>query len=411
MFSLIITIISIALVAALALATLYYGGGAFNKGAAQANAAKVLLQGQQLLGAAELYKAENGDWPSTMGVLVTEKYLKSIPFALGPVSEALALGQAWAMPVARIPVFVLSDVEPGTCASVNVKTYGVEAILKTARTEYMSQCFGLTASTLKVVVGKANADLVQVATDPAATVSLGIVSGLAAPADLSSSDWLDLTAPTVDAPQGPVSVTITSSTTNYNLFTAQANPGTAKNYVVTVNPGVVVSALSTASPAFTTGALPAGSTVKIINNGLIQGKGGAGGSGYGPGAGYAGGPALQTTIALTLDNSSGYIFGGGGGGGGFMPSAAVGGSGGAGGGAGGSGDYSGSPGTSGISGGGGAAGYGYAGGAYGSEGPGGGTANPSVYGAGGAAGAAVVKGTNSVTWLGGNVAAQVKGAQ
>ena len=33
MFSLIITIISIALVAALALATLYYGGGAFNKGA------------------------------------------------------------------------------------------------------------------------------------------------------------------------------------------------------------------------------------------------------------------------------------------------------------------------------------------------------------------------------------------
>ena len=63
MFSLIVTITSIALVAALALATLYYGGSAVNKGAADATAAKILLQGQQLLGAAELYKADTGKWP------------------------------------------------------------------------------------------------------------------------------------------------------------------------------------------------------------------------------------------------------------------------------------------------------------------------------------------------------------
>jgi hypothetical protein len=46
MFLLIITIIAIALVVALALATLYYGGDAFNKGSAEANASKVINQGQ-----------------------------------------------------------------------------------------------------------------------------------------------------------------------------------------------------------------------------------------------------------------------------------------------------------------------------------------------------------------------------
>lgn len=44
MFSLIITIISIALVAALALATLYYGGDAFRDGHAAAQASKLKAQ-------------------------------------------------------------------------------------------------------------------------------------------------------------------------------------------------------------------------------------------------------------------------------------------------------------------------------------------------------------------------------
>ena len=58
MFSLIITIISIALVAALALATLYYGGNAFNKGSAEANASKIINEGQQVNGAVQLARAD-----------------------------------------------------------------------------------------------------------------------------------------------------------------------------------------------------------------------------------------------------------------------------------------------------------------------------------------------------------------
>jgi hypothetical protein len=59
MFSLIITIISIALVAALALATLYYGGDAFNQGRAGAEASKLINEGQQLNAAVQLSKATN----------------------------------------------------------------------------------------------------------------------------------------------------------------------------------------------------------------------------------------------------------------------------------------------------------------------------------------------------------------
>lgn len=58
MFSLIITIISIALVAALALATLYYGGAAFNKGSAGAQAARLINEGQQINGAIQVLKAD-----------------------------------------------------------------------------------------------------------------------------------------------------------------------------------------------------------------------------------------------------------------------------------------------------------------------------------------------------------------
>ncbi|KWT98295.1 MULTISPECIES: hypothetical protein [unclassified Variovorax] len=58
MFSLIITIISIALVAALALATIYYGGTAFNKGAAEAKASQFINEGQQLNGASQLAKTD-----------------------------------------------------------------------------------------------------------------------------------------------------------------------------------------------------------------------------------------------------------------------------------------------------------------------------------------------------------------
>lgn len=85
MFSLIITIISIALVAALALATLYYGGAAFNKGSAGAQAARLINEGQQINGAVQVLKADQaansvvGDTvPEDIAGLATN-YLSQVP--------------------------------------------------------------------------------------------------------------------------------------------------------------------------------------------------------------------------------------------------------------------------------------------------------------------------------------------
>ena len=83
MFSLIITIISIALVAALAVATIYYGGSAFTKGSAKAAASTVVAHAQQVTGANTLYANDNaGNFNnviSGVGSLVAGGYLASAP--------------------------------------------------------------------------------------------------------------------------------------------------------------------------------------------------------------------------------------------------------------------------------------------------------------------------------------------
>ena len=81
MFSLIITIISIALVSALALATIFYGGSAFKQGSTQAAAAQFINEAQQINGAAELYQVNTGNAPVSTADLVTANYLSKVPSA------------------------------------------------------------------------------------------------------------------------------------------------------------------------------------------------------------------------------------------------------------------------------------------------------------------------------------------
>lgn len=78
MFSLIITIISIALVAALALATIYYGGSAFTRGGDAAKASQLINEGQQLQGARTLAAAD-ANANSTITDLLTGNYLSQAP--------------------------------------------------------------------------------------------------------------------------------------------------------------------------------------------------------------------------------------------------------------------------------------------------------------------------------------------
>lgn len=189
MFSLIITIISIALVAALALATLYYGGSSFNKGDAQSRATQVVVQGQQLLAAADLFYADNQRWPASMDELVEKSYLKQVPSvtaAAGPALTATAHAAAttWTMPSPGRPTFMLAtSVREDTCKLVNLKVRGDNGILAKAYTSLGSQCYGGSTDALKVVVTKDSAGLSPVL--PASEVVTGAI-----PSPATVTAWL-----------------------------------------------------------------------------------------------------------------------------------------------------------------------------------------------------------------------------
>lgn len=88
MFSLIISIISIALVVALVAATMYYGGDTLNQGRTEADAATVVSAAQQIGGAIQMHVALRGAEPATLQELVDNGFLTSVPSALGNAFSA-----------------------------------------------------------------------------------------------------------------------------------------------------------------------------------------------------------------------------------------------------------------------------------------------------------------------------------
>lgn len=125
MFSLIIVIISIALVAALALATLYYGGDLVGDGQARAQATKVIQESNQITGALELYKADNGAYPNGTSeqieqTLLAGSYLKQIPSGEWNFETNFA---------------VRSDLSEESCQSINSKM-GINTIPLCSDTSY-----------------------------------------------------------------------------------------------------------------------------------------------------------------------------------------------------------------------------------------------------------------------------------
>lgn len=119
--------------------------------------------------------------------------------------------------------------------------------------------------------------------------------------------------------------TISSNTQNYNLKSAAIAAGWNQvqplQATITINNGVYVGSTGTGNPAFRTGStFPGGTILSLINNGIIIGAGGQGGTGMGAtggagSAGAAGGGALMAEQIISITNN-GTIAGGGGGGGG-----------------------------------------------------------------------------------------------
>lgn len=203
-----------------------------------------------------------------------------------------------------------------------------------------------------------------------------------------------------------LSVVISASQNNVNLFTLAGSPTSSGTYTFTINSGVIIGSTSTATAALVSGTFPTGSVVNLINNGAVYGKEGAGGTA----ASFintnatAGGPAMSISNNITITNGSGSIFGGGGGGGyGMADSSGRGSYGGAGQGSGNSGGPTAGEhyqnGDDGL--------YydGGTGGAWGTAGSDGVSG-----GVGGAAGKAIALNSKTVTWISGNDSTHVKGS-
>ncbi len=259
-----------------------------------------------------------------------------------------------------------------------------------------------------------------------AKLKLKVTSSAEAGGELSTSVTLGnySAAWSVATSEGGVEIFISSNTSSYNLRSDLEdnygwNGSSPINVEVTIMPGVVIGSSSTSSAAFSTGSFPSGSSITLINQGRIQGAGGKGGNGHSSTSlaypGDPGGAALYLSTAVSIDNSTGEIWGGGGGGAGsaYFMFGAAGGGGGAGfvPGPGGTGYKPGSSGTTEAGGVGGtitATLYGGRGGAPGEAGEYGlffGTPK----GTGGAAGAAIVSNNHDINWLGGGNSPRVKG--
>ena len=171
MFALIITIISIALVAALALATIYYGGTAFNRNSTEIKAAEIMLQQQQIRAALTLYKADHeGKAPQNLQTLISSNYLRQIPSysyvspdpSLLPAAHA-AEATPWIMPAEFTSTFVLAEnVSTPVCAEVNFKARAFRGIPNQLYTSQLPvQCYYSSDKQSNIIV----------ATDDIATIS------------------------------------------------------------------------------------------------------------------------------------------------------------------------------------------------------------------------------------------------
>ncbi|TLX16877.1 hypothetical protein [Rhizobium sp. MHM7A] len=110
MFQLIVAVISIALVAALALASIFYGGEAFTRGQLKAQVTTMINQAQQISGANTLYKNDKGGTDATdIQVDLVDGTVKYLTTDITPPQKITGASSAWGIDVAAGNVYVTID--------------------------------------------------------------------------------------------------------------------------------------------------------------------------------------------------------------------------------------------------------------------------------------------------------------
>lgn len=215
MVTLIIAIISIALIVAVVAASSYFGGDTLNDARAQAEATRLKNEEQQILAGMDVFNADRHRWPNNVQELVDTGYLISIPHgvktdtAVGAAGLAMNLIPAahaaehadfsgWSMPRAQQPIFWTStQVEKVICQKYNFVSRGDNGILRKPFAELSAQCFGEDGR-YQVLVRKASSQVLGLGD---AIPDSGVQEG-GLPTSEAGSSWWD-TEPS-SAVKGPV---------------------------------------------------------------------------------------------------------------------------------------------------------------------------------------------------------------
>lgn len=208
MFSLIIAIVSIALIVALVALSGYFGGDAISAGQARSQATRLINEESQILAAMDVFQADNKRWPTNLEELISGNYLRSIPtgaqmqpaqvssYSFELVSSAHAADIApvlgWSMPAANTPIIYTTKVLKAVCQAYNLASRGDDGILRQAFEALPAQCYGADGD-YRVVVKKAAANVTL-----AGVLDSSVEAG-ALPAK-EMPEWWDA------APAGPVKV-------------------------------------------------------------------------------------------------------------------------------------------------------------------------------------------------------------
>lgn len=159
MFSLIITLVSIALVVALIAATMYYGSDTLSRGQAVANAAAIISGGEQVVAAIQTHYATTGRYPETLDELLTGNYLTSFPavasagFALVSSAHAAPVDGVgdWLYDRATPHLAYIGQMDMDTCAEVNNQVNGHRVVLNRIDPDPRAQCVAKGAQAPVVV--------------------------------------------------------------------------------------------------------------------------------------------------------------------------------------------------------------------------------------------------------------------
>lgn len=202
MFSLIIAIVAIALIVAVTLVGSYYMGGSVSDASAKSEAARLKNEEQQILAGSEMFRADQGRWPTDVQELVSRGYLSSVPKGL--VAEAgadlqlisSAYAQAaehgWVPAVNGQPIYVSTRTVPEkVCRQYNLVSRGDDGILLNAYQVLPAQCYG-TADNFHIVFFKPAAGVMRLSE---AIGPVALEGGLPAP---SGGDSWWATTPTGD---------------------------------------------------------------------------------------------------------------------------------------------------------------------------------------------------------------------